>query len=222
MAAPLEGPAEADRLWRCSASGEGAGAVENDNISVMPYGDLTLVFKARGEGRIDCLVQADFCVGSHGTRSEGTIRGVQNVSAGFQTNGGTEYATCGDEGQEPPEPVWVETDVKPGDEGNVVNTRSKGAIPVAILTTEYFDAASVDGSTVCFGDSEGPEERDCTELKGTGVTSDVDGDGDEDLLLHFDTEESGIDSGDYEACLTGVTTDGGWIDGCDWIRTVGY
>lgn len=50
-----------------------------------------------------------------------------------------------------PEPVVI--DIKPGSDPNAINPRSKGVIPVAILTTDTFDAQSVDPSTVQFGPS---------------------------------------------------------------------
>ncbi|MBC8231525.1 LamG domain-containing protein, partial [bacterium] len=45
----------------------------------------------------------------------------------------------------------VEIDIKPGSYPNSINLKNKGVIPVAILTTEDFDATSVDGTTVTFG-----------------------------------------------------------------------
>ena len=42
----------------------------------------------------------------------------------------------------------VSVDIKPGSHINRINTRSKGVIPVAILTTDSFDATTVDVSTV--------------------------------------------------------------------------
>jgi hypothetical protein len=48
----------------------------------------------------------------------------------------------------------------------------------------------------------------------------VDGDGDLDMVLHFKTQETGIQAGDTEACLIGETVDGQAIEGCDAIVTV--
>lgn len=115
----------------------------------------------------------------------------------------------------------VEIDIHPGSDPNSINLRNKGVVPVAILTTDDFEATTVDPSTVCFGDAEEPAERDCTEAHDTGHVEDVDGDGDLDLLLHFETRETGIDSGDTEACLTGTTSDGTAVEGCDAVRTIG-
>ena len=48
----------------------------------------------------------------------------------------------------------------------------------------------------------------------------MDGDGDLDLLLHYETSQTGIDFGDTQVCLTGTTFDGRPIQGCDSIRTL--
>ena len=50
---------------------------------------------------------------------------------------------------------------------------------------------------------------------------DVDGDTDWDLILHFDTQETGIGCDDTEATLTGQTLGGVPIAGTDSINTVG-
>jgi hypothetical protein len=92
---------------------------------------------------------------------------------------------------------------------------------VAILSTSSFDARTVNPSTVCFGDAENPSQRDCTEAHGRGHIQDVDGDGDKDLVLHYETQETGIDRGDTQACLSGSTYGGTAIQGCDRIVTVG-
>jgi parallel beta-helix repeat protein len=114
---------------------------------------------------------------------------------------------------------WVVTtvsiDVKPGSDSNSINPKSNGVIPVAILTTANFDAASVDPLSVKFG------PNGAMEAHGQGHHEDVDGDGDLDLLLHFKTAESGIQCGDTTVSLTGVTYSGQAITGSDAIEIVG-
>jgi hypothetical protein len=49
---------------------------------------------------------------------------------------------------------------------------------------------------------------------------DVNGDGYPDFLLHFRTQDTGIEFGDTEACLTASLIGGGSFTSCDPIITV--
>jgi uncharacterized delta-60 repeat protein len=115
--------------------------------------------------------------------------------------------------------IDVTVDVKPGSSNNVIPLESNGVISVAILTTDTFDAATVDPASVCFGSASNPSKRDCTEKHGTGHREDVNSDGRPDMLLHYDAQETGIAPGDTRACLTGRTTAETAIQGCDQITT---
>lgn len=103
-------------------------------------------------------------------------------------------------------------DIKPGSDPNSINLKSKGVVPVAVLTTDLFDAATVDPDTV--------------QLEGVDAVKwtmdDVDGDGDLDLLLHFSTQELAVvlDTFSTEATLTGETNDGEAFSGMDSVRIV--
>ncbi len=109
----------------------------------------------------------------------------------------------------------VAIDIKPGSDTNPINPRSKGKIPVAILTTDAFDATTVNEATVRFGanGTEAPPVLVAVE--------DVNDDERPDLLLHFNTQETGIQCGKTSASLTGETFDGQAIQGSDAIQTVG-
>jgi hypothetical protein len=50
---------------------------------------------------------------------------------------------------------------------------------------------------------------------------DIDGDGDTDMILHFNTQETGIRCGDVSASLTGETLSEQAIEDSDAIKTVG-
>jgi hypothetical protein len=112
-------------------------------------------------------------------------------------------------------PILINIDVKPGSFPNSINPRSNGVIPVAILTTKAFAATTVDPLSVEFG------LGGATEAHGKGHIEDVDGDGDRDLVLHFNTREAGIQCGRTAVTLTGQTSDGQAITGTDTIQTVG-
>ena len=109
----------------------------------------------------------------------------------------------------------VEIDIKLGSDPNSINLKSKGVIPVAIITTDIFDAATVDPLSVKFG------PNGATESHGKGHIEDVDSDGDQDLVLHFKTQDTGIQCGDVTASLTGETFDGQALEGSDSIKIVG-
>ena len=103
-------------------------------------------------------------------------------------------------------------DVKPGSEENPINLKSKGVIPVAIYTTEGFDATAVDIETVVFGPNEASPVHFAYE--------DIDDDGDIDLILHFRTQEVGIAEDDTEVTLSGITESGTAFTGTDEIKIV--
>ena len=114
-----------------------------------------------------------------------------------------------------PVSINVSIDIKPDEFPNSVNPRSEGKIPVAILTTDTFDATTVDSTTVRFGatGTEAASEQFTLE--------DVNGDGKLDLLLHFKTQATGIQCGETSASLAGKTVSGQAIEGSDFIKTEG-
>ncbi len=109
----------------------------------------------------------------------------------------------------------VRLDVMPGSPQNALNPRSRGVIPVAVMSSEAFDPATIDPKTVRFG-------RKGSEAAPVHVSlENLDGDGYVDLVLHFRTQETGIACGDTSAILTGATVSGERVRGGDAIRTVG-
>jgi len=124
----------------------------------------------------------------------------------------------------PDEPVkTMPIDILPGDEINIINcSRENGVIPVAILTTENFDATTIDHTTVRFGRF-GNEAGEKHVHKKSGEVkrheNDVDDDGDMDLVFHFSPEKTGIKCGDEIAVMTGSDYNGQIYIGIDQILT---
>jgi len=104
-------------------------------------------------------------------------------------------------------------DIKPGSDPNAINLKSKGMIAVAILTTDDFDAATVDTETIEF--------EGASPVHDGGHLEDVDGDGDIDWVGHFKVQETDVVAGDTEATITGQTLDGTSISGTDSVKIVG-
>ena len=107
-------------------------------------------------------------------------------------------------------------DIMPSDPGNNLNLRagSGATISVAILSASGFCGAPnlVDPSTLRFGPGQAG-------ISGSPRVRDVDGDGNEDLLVKFPTNETGIACGDTQASLSGRTFDSLSISGSDAINT---
>ena len=68
----------------------------------------------------------------------------------------------------------MEIDIKPGNEQNNINLKSNGVVPVAVLTTDEFDAATIDPATAQFAGA----------APAHWSLKDVDGDGDKDVIFH--------------------------------------
>lgn len=107
--------------------------------------------------------------------------------------------------------VPVVLDVKPESSTNPVNLNSRGKLVVAILSDDDYDATAIDVSTVTLGDNSGSETGVYVKNNGSYQTSieDVDGDGDNDLVMHFSIEDM-VDNGDLTSSSTEL-----WINGED-------
>jgi hypothetical protein len=101
-------------------------------------------------------------------------------------------------------------DIKPGSDPNSINLGSRGVVPVAVLTTNEYDATLIDPETVLFAGASPVR----------WAVEDADGDGDMDLLFHFKTRELDLDENSTEATLTGENTDGNSFWGTDTVNIV--
>ena len=112
----------------------------------------------------------------------------------------------------------VEIDIKPGSDPNSINLGSNGVVPVAILGSADFDAATVNPLTVTLAGAG-------VKLKGNsgnaGSLEDVNGDVYPDLVVQVYTENLGLATGDVYAVLNAYTYTGlTFLTGSDVIRIV--
>ena len=118
--------------------------------------------------------------------------------------------------------VEVDIDIKPDDYPNSINCENeKEVITVALLTTEEFDAMSVDHTTVTF---EGASKIHVN--KNTGEPQrheeDVDLDGDMDLVFHFRYGDTALTCDSTEGFLSGMTVNNlPWVGG-DSVRMIDH
>lgn len=106
----------------------------------------------------------------------------------------------------------VPVDVKPGSDVNPITVKAKGVTPVAFLSTETFDATTIDPRTVTAGPAGAP-------VKETSVKAeDVDGDGRMDQVVHVATQDLGVTASSTQLCLKGTLSDGDTFTTCDGIR----
>ena len=112
----------------------------------------------------------------------------------------------------------VEIDIKPGSDPNSINPNSMGVVPVAILTTDIFDATTVDPSTLSFMAAvDVAGDPNCVRH---GL-EDVDGDGDIDLVCKFPQKTTWITCDTTQGAIIGETFGGQFIVGFDSINPVG-
>jgi len=111
--------------------------------------------------------------------------------------------------------VTVEIDIKPGSDPNSINLKSRGTTPVAILSTATFDATTeVDKSSLTFGKTGNEQSL----VKCTRSNEDVNGDGRDDVVCHFNTEDTGFDENSVEGIIKGQLNNGTPLEGSDSVR----
>ena len=116
-----------------------------------------------------------------------------------------------------PEPTIVFIDIKPDSTRNRFNQNGKGVIPVAILGDNQLDVYTINMETLSFN---GLKVKEKGNSRQSCSFDDVDHDGIDDLLCHFqDVEKNWIPTNDT-ATLTGHLSDGTRIEGSDAISFV--
>lgn len=128
-----------------------------------------------------------------------------------------------------PATLPVAIDVKPGGEPNSIRLKGDNGpseIPVAILSEGSFDARLVDPASVTLGNGSGEETPVTRRRNGTPMAApeDVDGDGDVDLVLHFERPvlmaNGDLDAATTRLVLRGRLEDGRRIRGEDAVRVI--
>jgi len=203
-------------FWPDPATVQDLGTLGGENSEARDINNDRIIvgYSETATGDTEAFVwHADF-----GMQPLGTLGGVNSKAFGVNSDGqivgesetvtGQVHAT-----------LWsvvyatkILVDIKPGNDQNPINPRSKGKLTIAILTTEDFNASEVDASTIRFG-------------PGAAVpvwygVKDVNHDRNWDLVLEINTQEAGIACGDTEATLKAQTLDGDQISGTDSIWTV--
>ena len=111
----------------------------------------------------------------------------------------------------------INIDIKPGSYPNSINLKSKGTIPVAILSTVGFDAPSlVDRKSLTFGKTGDELSLDFC----SPSPKDVNNDGLGDLICHFTSPKTGFQTGDTQGTLKGEKIGGGSIEAKDSVKIV--
>jgi hypothetical protein len=112
----------------------------------------------------------------------------------------------------------VNIDIKPGmkKEDAPLNPRSKGKIPVAILSEQGFSPMNIDTSRLYFGKT--GTENSLHKCLPQG--KDINRDGDLDLVCHFSTKDAKFDYGSLEGVVTGYTIDGTAFEGRAPLKVV--
>lgn len=112
----------------------------------------------------------------------------------------------------------IEIDIMPGDFPNNINLSSSGVIPVAILSTNTFDATTIDPATVTLAGAAvkvvGKSDRYLYSLE------DVNGDDRLDFKTKIYTAQIFIEAGAGEAVLEALTFDGIPLWGKDTVQIV--
>lgn len=105
----------------------------------------------------------------------------------------------------------IEIDIKPGCNPNTINLKSRGVVPVALLSEGDFKAGDIDPGSVEFAGAKPVRSTLC----------DVDCDGDMDMLFHFRTRQLvDLNEDSTEAELTFTSTDEEQITVTDSVRIV--
>jgi hypothetical protein len=117
-----------------------------------------------------------------------------------------------------PSLLRIDVEIKPGtgEEGAPVNPKSRGNMPVALLSSLEFDTPEVDRQSLRFG-ARGDE---ASLLRCNKDDTDMNADGKPDLVCHFDTRTAAFEAGSIEGIVTGSLKDGRRFEGRGPLKIV--
>ena len=111
--------------------------------------------------------------------------------------------------------VPIAIDIKPGNVPNTIQPKAAGTTPVAILSSNIFDApAEVNRQSLTFGRT--GNEASLAFCSAGG--QDVNADGRADLVCHFTTKLTGFQPADTAGILKGLTLEGTAFTGTDSVK----
>jgi hypothetical protein len=112
---------------------------------------------------------------------------------------------------------YINIDIKPGNaEPAPINPKAKGMVPVALLSSNEFNALDVELNTLTFGAT--GDERSFRRCGKEG--EDVNRDGRPDLVCHFENEAAGFVRGDLAGVVKGKTKGGKSFEGRGDLKVV--
>lgn len=187
------------------------------HIGVGPGANVTVKgknFAVSGGGKLDALTNPT---------TVSFPDGPGTLSVTYENGTSTElcfYCTSQDIylGAKEPEEIEVRIDIKPGSDPNPVNPRSNGVVPVAIFSTDNFDATQIDPVTVLLAGANVATRGKAGKLM--SHPEDVDGDGKMDLMLRFAVQSDGAAWVTGQIKLSGQTFNGQDVEGFDEIIVV--
>lgn len=117
----------------------------------------------------------------------------------------------------------VGLDIRPNTNNNIINLKSAGSVPVAVLSGPGFSAPTlVDWTTLLFGATgwENPPMNPGTGGKLLCNARDVNGDGMADLVCNFPLSGTNFSCNSHQGVLRGRLQNGNWFVGFDLINPI--
>jgi hypothetical protein len=123
--------------------------------------------------------------------------------------------------------ILVKIDIEPWCSRNLVNFKRHELIPVAVLSSDTFDARTLNPATVTFA---GARALQCEKTKWHGWrhqhvrrhTWDVNGDGKPDVVFFFRLDDTTLTLSSTEGALMGMTYSGLAVEGKDSLRMLDF